>query len=194
MIQRLALTLIVLFVMVTSLSAATWKVDVAHSSVNFSVKHLVISTVNGGFDEFAGSLDWDGKDLATGKVDFTIQLSSVDTDNAKRDEHLVSPDFFDAAKYPTITFKSTRVITGEGSSFKLIGDMTMLGVTKSVTFDCEFNGTANFMNTTKAGFSASAKIDRQEFGVSWSKALDGGGLVVSDDVKISLELEFNQAE
>ena len=193
MVQRTAFTLIVLVALVTGASAATWNVDAAHSSVNFAVKHLVISTVNGSFDEFSGSIDWDGKDLSTGKADFTIQMGSVDTDNTGRDEHLVSDDFFNAAEFPTITFKSTKVIPGDGSSFQLVGDMTMHGVTKSVTFDCEFNGTADFRGTVKAGFSAKTKINRQDFGITWSKSLDGGGLVVSDEVKISLDLEFNQA-
>ena len=193
MVQRTAFTLIVLVALVTGASAATWNVDAAHSSVNFAVKHLVISTVNGSFDEFSGSIDWDGKDLSTGKADFTIQMGSVDTDNTGRDEHLVSDDFFNAAEFPTITFKSTKVIPGDGSSFQLVGDMTMHGVTKSVTFDCEFNGTADFRGTVKAGFSAKTKINRQDFGITWSKSLDGGGLVVSDEVKISLDLEFNKA-
>lgn len=194
MVQRIALTLIVLLVMASGLSAATWNADAAHSSINFAVKHLVISTVNGKFDEFSGALDWDGKDLSTGKVEFAVQMGSVDTDNEDRDKHLVSPDFFDAAQFPTMSFKSNKVTLGEGGSFKLAGDLTLHGVTKPVTFDCEFYGTANFMKTNKAGFSAKTEIDRLDFGVSWSKALDTGALVVSNTVKISLDLEFNQAK
>lgn len=193
MIQRMALILIVLLTMTAGVSAETWNADAAHSSVNFAVRHLVISTVNGKFGEFTGSLDWDGKDIATGTVEFTVQMGSVDTDNEDRDKHLVSPDFFNVAEFPTMMFKSTKVIPGDGSSFKLAGDLTIHGVTKAVTFDCEFHGTVNFMKTNKAGFSAKTEIDRQDFGVSWSQSLDGGGLIVSDKVKISLELEFNEA-
>lgn len=193
MVQRIALTLIVLLVMAAGVSAATWNADPAHSSVNFAVRHLVISTVNGKFGEFSGTLDWDGQDMSTGTVEFTVQIGSVDTDNEDRDKHLISPEFFDATQFPTMTFKSTKVILGEGNTFKLVGDLTIRGVTKAVTFDCKFYGTANFMKTNKAGFSAKVEIDRQDFGVSWSKSLDGGGLIVSDNVKISLELEFNEA-
>lgn len=193
MVQRIALTLIVLLVMAAGVSAATWNADPAHSSVNFAVRHLVISTVNGKFGEFSGTLDWDGQDMSTGTVEFAVQIGSVDTDNEDRDKHLISPEFFDATQFPTMTFKSTKVILGDGNAFKLVGDLTIRGVTKAVTFDCEFYGTANFMKTNKAGFSAKVEIDRQDFGVSWSKSLDGGGLIVSDNVKISLELEFNEA-
>ena len=194
MVQRITLFLITLLIMTATVSAATWKADVAHSSVNFAVKHLVISTINGKFDKFESTLDWDGQDLTTGKVDFTIQMNSVDTDNSNRDEHLISPDFFNADKYPTMSFKSSKVIVLDSKSFKLEGELTILGVTKTVIFDCEYHGTANFMKTTKSGFSARAEINRQYFGITWSKALDGGGLVVSDKVKISLELEYNKSE
>lgn len=192
MVQRIIVTLVALFLLAVGVSADTWHADAAHSSVNFTVTHMVISTVNGKFDSFEGTLDWDGNDVTTGIVEFTIQTSSVDTDNEKRDGHLSSPDFFDVAQYPTITFKSTKVIPGDGKNFQLVGDMTMHGVTKPVTFDCTYNGSIPFMKTVKAGFSAKATINRKDFGVSWSRALDGGGLVVSDEVEIDLALEFNK--
>lgn len=192
MVQKILVTFVALFVLAAGVAAENWHVDKAHSSVNFSVTHMVISTVNGKFDQFDGTLDWDGKDLATGKVDFTIQSASIDTDNEKRDGHLSSPDFFDVAQFPTLTFKSTKVVPGEGKAFQIVGDLTMHGVTKTVTFDCTYNGSIPFMKSVKAGFTAKTTLNRKDFGVSWSRALDGGGLVVSDEVEVSLNLEFNK--
>lgn len=192
MVRRLMILVLALTLIGTSVSAETWNVDVVHSSVSFSVKHLVISTVTGKFNKFSGVIDWDGKSPVAGGVEFSIEMASVDTDNEKRDGHLTSPDFFDAEKFPTLTFKSTKVIPGEDGNFKLVGDMTMKEITKSVTFDAHFNGAMDFMGTTKAGFSVTGEIDRQDFGVTWSQTLDGGGLMLSDVVKINLELEVSK--
>jgi polyisoprenoid-binding protein YceI len=170
--------------------AEKWEIDVAHSSVGFSVRHMVVTKTHGKFNEFTGYIDFDGKNVENGSVEITAQIASIDTDNKKRDDHLRGPDFFDAEKFPTMTFKSKKVIKGSGSEFKLVGDLTIKDVTKEVTFDCEFNGVINDpMGNTHAGFSAVVKINRQDFNVKWSKSLDAGGLVVGDEVKISLEIE-----
>jgi len=194
MVRKIVLALIAVLVLAIGAFAGTWEADHAHSSINFSVSHMVIATVHGTFGDFDGTLDWDGKDIATGKTEFTIQTASISTNNERRDGHLKSPDFFDVEKYPTITFKSTKVILGEGKAFQLVGDLTIRDVTKSVTFDCTYNGTVDLGKMIKSGFSATTTINRQDYGVSWSKTLDNGGLVAGDDVTIELELEFNQAK
>jgi len=195
MVKRVT-TVIALLLLFTALSqAARWNIDVVHSTVGFTVRHLVVTKVHGRFKDFSGYIDFDGKNVEQGSVAMTVQVASLDTDNQKRDTHLKSPDFFDAAKFPTMTFKSKKVIKGEGNSFKLVGDLTIRGITKEVTFDCEFNGVVNDpMGNTRAGFSAQTKINRQDFGVKWNKKLDAGGFVVSDEVIINLEIEAVKAK
>lgn len=192
MYRLVAVVAMIVLVVSASLSAAVWEMDSAHSSVNFSVSHLVITTVEGKFGTFFGKVNWDGQNLAAAGVEMTIDAASINTDNTQRDTHLKSPDFFDAEKYPTLTFKSKKVVPGDGSKFKLVGDLTMRGVTKEVTFDCVFHGIADYMGATKAGFTAKATINRMDYGVSWSKTLDNGGLVVGNDVDITLQLELNK--
>ncbi len=192
MVRKLLVAVLAIMLVAASVSADPWNVDAVHSSVNFSVKHLVISTVTGKFSKFSGEIDWDGKAPIVGSVNFNIEMASINTDNENRDGHLSSPDFFDVEKFPALTFKSTEIKNGDDGDFKIVGDMTMKGVTKSVTFDAHFNGIADFRGTTKAGFSVNGEIDRQDFDVSWSKNLDGGGLVLSDLVKVNLELEVNK--
>lgn len=195
MLKSFATFAAALTIAATGAQAETWNIDPSHSSVGFSVRHLVVSKVPGSFKDFSGSLEWDGKNLAAGTVEFTIQSASVSTDNEKRDGHLKSPDFFAVDSFPTLTFKSTKITPGQGENFKLTGNLTIRGVTKEVTFDCIFNGTqATPWGFTAAAFSAVTTINRQDFKVSWSKSLDGGGLVVSDDVKIEIELEVNNAK
>jgi polyisoprenoid-binding protein YceI len=172
--------------------ADEWTYDKPHTSVAFTVRHLVISNINGNFDQFDGKIVFDGKNWDAASAEMTVQTASVDTDNEDRDKHLRAPDFFDAEKYPTLAFKSTSVIKGEGNKFKLVGNLTIKDVTKEVTFDCEFHGTTEFMGTTKAGFSAEAKIDRQDFNVSWNSVLDTGGVAVGNEVHIKLEIEANR--
>jgi polyisoprenoid-binding protein YceI len=192
--KRLLFVLLGTLLLALPVAAAKWEVDKAHSSVNFKVSHMVISTVNGKFETFDGSFDFDPKNLATGTAEMTIDVASINTDNDKRDGHLKSADFFDAEKYPKITFKSKKVIPGTGKNFKIVGDLTIRDVTKEVTFDCVFNGSAEFMGTTKAGFTCSTTINRQDYHVNWSKTLDNGGLVAGNDVDITLDLELNQVK
>jgi len=171
--------------------ADTWKVDPAHSSVNFSVKHLVISTVRGKFTSFSGEATWDGKDLSGGSVIVTVDTKSITTDNGDRDKHLRSSDFFSADSFPIITFKSTKVTPAKDGRFTLTGDLTIRGVTKPVTFEAELTGTVNDpWGNVRAGFTSDATINRQDFGVKWSKTLDAGGLVAGNEVKISIDVEL----
>jgi len=172
--------------------ADQWTLDIPHSSVQFKVSHLVIAKVVGNFGEFSANLEFDGKDVSSGKVDMTVKVASISTDNPDRDKHLRSGDFFAVEDHPDMTFKSKKVVKGNDNKFQLVGDLTIRGVTKEVTFDCVFNGAVAFMGTSKAGFTAKTTINRQDFGVSWNKIIDGGGLLVGNDVEITLELEFNK--
>lgn len=196
MYKRLAILILVPLTMVVSAQAQTWNIDPVHSHVGFTVRHLVIAKVNGVFKDFTGALtNFDGKDVAKGGVDVTIQIPSISTDNDQRDTHLKSPDFFDAAKFPTITFKSKKIIKGAGDKFTMIGDLTMKGVTKEDTLDCTLNGTiVDPRGNTRAGFSATTTINRQDYGVSWNNSLADGSLVVSNDVVINLEIEAIKAK
>jgi len=172
--------------------AAKWEIDQPHSSVGFKVSHLVISSTTGKFETFSGDIQFDSENLEAGSVSMTVDIASINTGNEKRDGHLRSGDFFDVENHPKMTFVSRKVVKGEGNEFQIVGDLTIRGVTKEVTFDCEFKGTVDFMGTTKAGFSAETTIDRQDFGVQWNKALETGGVLVGDEVDISIELELNK--
>ena len=172
----------------------TWTIDPSHSSAGFTVRHMMVSNVKGSFGKMEGTITWDGKDVKTIQATATIDTTTITTNNEKRDAHLKSPDFFDVAQFPTITFKSTRVEPGAAGHFKLIGDLTMHGVTKEVTLDVE--GPSQPLvaqGRTRVGATATTKVNRQDYGVSWSRALDGGGVVVSDEVVITLELELVKA-
>ena len=192
MSTRSLLTGLLIVAVAATAQADQWKVDPVHSSVQFKVSHLVIAKVTGQFGEFDATMNFDGKDVSTGNVEMTMKMASISTDNENRDEHLKSADFFDAEKYPEIVFKSKKVIKSDGGKFQLVGDMTMRGVTKEVTFDCEYHGSVEMKGTVKSGFTATATINRQDFGVSYSQVLDNGGLAVGNDVDITLELEFNK--
>ena len=171
--------------------ADVWKIDASHSSAQFSVTHLMISTVRGDFGSMSGTVEFDGKSVGSIKVDATIDTASISTNNDKRDAHLKSADFFDVAKYPTLTFKSTKVVPGTDGTFKLVGDLTMHGVTKEVTLEVTAPSQVikGMRGESRVAASATAKINRQDFGVKWNADLDGGGVVVSDTVKITLDIE-----
>ena len=166
----------------------TWDIDSAHSAVTFTIKHLAVSTVRGEFGKVTGTVSLDGTDVKTAKVEATVDASTVNTREPKRDGHLKSPDFFDVAKYPTLTFKSTGVVAGAGGAFKINGDLTIHGVTKPVTFDAQALSpeTKTPFGTTIIATSATGKINRQDFGVTGGKA----SMMVSNDVNITLDLEL----
>ncbi len=176
-------------------AAARYDIDTAHSSVGFQIKHLAISKVNGSFNDFSGNFAFVEGDPSQWSAEAVIQAASIDTGNKDRDDHLRSADFFDVENFPTITFKSTGVTMTGAAEGVMKGELTMHGVTKEVELDLEFLGTVTDpWGNEKAGFSLSGKIDRREFGLTWSKALETGGLVVDDTVKIMLEIEGNKAK
>lgn len=178
---------------VSSLSlAAPWKIDSAHASAGFSVKHLGISNVTGQLGTVSGTVDIDEKDLTRSKVDATIEVKDINTKEPKRDDHLRGPDFFDVAKFPTATFKSTKFEKGAGNAVKVTGDLTLHGVTKSVTLDGELSGEATNPWGGKArAFSGHTTINRKDFGLTWNKALEAGGVLVGEEVKVSIDVELN---
>jgi len=169
---------------------ATWNVDPSHSRAGFSVKHLVISDVKGEFSKLSGKVQLDDADLSRSSVEVTIEAASVDTREEKRDAHLKSADFFDAAKYPTIIFKSTKVVAGKDGALTITGDLTLRGVTKPVTLEGSITkAITDPWGLTRRGASFTGKLDRKEWGVSWSKVTDVGA-VVGDEVKLDIQAEI----
>jgi len=173
----------------TAGTKTAWKLDPAHTVVEFSAKHLMITTVKGRITDIEGVIYSDEKDLKNSSVEATLKAVSLDTRTDQRDQHLRSGDFLDVEKYPEIRFRSTR-IQGDKQSFKLTGDLTIRDVTKPITLDVEFEGeTKDPWGGQRIGFSATGKIDRREFGLTWNQALEAGGVVVGNDIKISLEVQ-----
>jgi polyisoprenoid-binding protein YceI len=167
-----------------------YTVDPAHSQVLFKVRHLGISTVTGEFKDFEAAFDVDPKDLSTLEAEATIDVSSVDTREEDRDNHLKSADFFDVANHPHIRFVSRKAEVVGANQVKLHGDLTIRGVTKPVVLDAEFGGTVvDGRGRERAAFTAETKVNRKDFGVSWNRALDGGGFVVGEEVTIQIEVE-----
>jgi polyisoprenoid-binding protein YceI len=169
-----------------------WEIDSAHSSAQFTVRHLMISNVRGEFSKLTGSVQLDETDLAKSSVQAVIDATTINTREPQRDAHLKSPDFFNVAQFPTLTFQSRKVIPGEAGKFKLIGDLTMHGVTREVTL--EVNGPTPAIKdpwgNQRRGISASTVLNRKDFGLTWNKALETGGVVVGEEVTINIDLEF----
>ncbi len=173
-----------------SASAQDFVVDTAHTNVNFTVRHL-LAKVRGQFNKFSGEFTWDAKKIENSKVVFEIDAASIDTNNAKRDDHLRSGDFFLVEKHPKLIFKSTKVVS-EGSGFKIHGNLTMRGVTKPIVLDAVFLGmTKDAYGRDAAAFQATTKVNRKDFGIAWSKITETGSIVVGDDVEIELFVEAN---
>jgi polyisoprenoid-binding protein YceI len=169
--------------------AGTYVIDASHSTVGFSVRHMVVSKTKGRFTDFAGEIHFTDEPLDS-YVNVTIQTASIDTADAKRDEHLRSADFFDADTNKTITFNSTKVTHKGGNEFAVVGDLTIKGITKSVTLDLEYEGdTADPWGGERAGFTAKTKVNREDFGLTWNVALETGGVVVGKEITIELEVE-----
>jgi polyisoprenoid-binding protein YceI len=168
-----------------------WVIDPAHSEVHFKVKHLVISTVTGSFEKFEGSVEASSDDFSDAEIEFSADVNSISTNQTDRDTHLKSPDFFDAAKYPHLTFKSTGFKNKGGNNYELTGDLTIRGTTKVVAFDAEFGGTVKDpWGNIKAGFEINGKINRKEFGLTWSALTETGNMVVADEIKIHVNVEL----
>jgi polyisoprenoid-binding protein YceI len=171
--------------------ADTWQLDPAHSNVEFSVRHLMISNVKGQFEKVSGTVTSDGDKPSSVQIQAQIDANSINTRVEKRDQHLKSPEFFDVAKYPTIAFKSTKIEAAGPGKWKLYGDLTLHGVTKPVVLDVEGPTTPmkDPFGNTRVGASATTKIDRKDFGLTWNKALEAGGVVVGDEVTVMIDVE-----
>ena len=169
----------------------SWQLDKAHSSIEFSVRHMMISTARGRFEEFDGTFDVNESDPAQSNISVEIQVASLNTKEAQRDGHLKSPDFFEVDKYPTMTFTSTQVEKVTDQKVRLIGDLTIKGVTKEVGLDVNYAGQAKSpWGAVSAGFTGSTKISRKAWGLTWNQTLETGGVLVGDEVTISIELEL----
>lgn len=174
------------------MATKTWALDPTHSEVQFKIKHLMITNVTGSFDIFTVSAQTEDEDFSKAKVSFTADVNSISTNNEQRDGHLKSADFFDAEKYPQITFVATKAdsVDNDGS-FDLYGNLTIRDVTKNIKLSVEFGGVVKDpYGNTKAGFTINGKINRKDFGLSWSAVTEAGGIVVSDDVKIAAEIQL----
>lgn len=177
-----------------TLAGAEYKIDTAHSSAGFSVKHLMVSNVKGQFSKLAGVINYDDANPATATAEATIDVTTVNTNEPKRDAHLKSADFFDVEKFPSMTFKSKKAAKG-GRGLLLTGDLTLHGVTKEVTLDVEVSQEIKGMrpNTFVRGANATTKINRKDFGLTWNRALEAGGVVVGEEVQISIDIEAMRA-
>lgn len=174
--------------------AATWDIDPAHTNAQFAIRHMMISTVRGSFTKVSGAVNLDEQDPTKSTIEATIDAASIDTHNEKRDQDLKSPNFFDVAKYPTITFKSKKIEQAGEGKFKVTGDLTIHGVTKEVVLNVEGqpNPFKDPFGKNRIGGMATTKINRKDFGLTWTKALETGGVLVGDDVDITIDVELTQ--
>jgi polyisoprenoid-binding protein YceI len=187
-----ALIATLILIIPTFSAASNWQIDPDHSSIQFKIRHLTVSNVKGDFGKAKGVVTLDDKDITQLKVELIIDASSVNTNHAKRDEHLRGPDFFDVSKYPTLTFVSKKVIKTDANRLKVVGDLTIRGVAREITVDVEGptpevkDPGGNF----RRGATGTARINRKDFGMTWNRTLDTGGLVVGDEVDIYVEVEL----
>jgi len=171
----------------------SWQIDPAHTSINFTARHMMIAKVHGRFEQFSGTVNFDEDNPSNTTVDIAIEAASLNTKEEQRDGHLRSGDFFDVETYPTLTFKSTRVQLIDEDTAKLYGDLTIKDVTKEVVLDVEYLGQAQSpWGTTNAGFTASTTINRKDWGLNWNLALETGGFLVGDKIQINIELELKK--
>ena len=177
------------------MSKEKWGFDIAHSSVNFWIRHLMVSKVHGRFAQWNGAFELDEANPAASHVEVQIETSSIDTKELQRDTHLRSPDFFNVEKYPHITFRSTGVEAASGEEYRVTGDLTICGTTRSVVLDVEYAGRVKDpWGGERAGFTAKTTINRKDFGLTWNKAIEAGGVMVGDKVEISIEVEAVKAK
>jgi polyisoprenoid-binding protein YceI len=171
-----------------------WNIDLAHSGVSFTIRHMVVSKVRGRFAQFSGAVNLDDDDITRSVVEATIGASSIDTGTAQRDAHLRAPDFFDVERFPEIRFRSSR-IEKLGDRYRLVGDLTIRDVTREVTLDVEFGGRAKDpWGNERMGFLAKGSIDRKDFGLAWNQALDAGGVLLGERVDIELDVQAVKTE
>lgn len=172
------------------MASSTWKIDPSHSAIHFSVRHMVVSKTRGRFTRFGGQIVFDPANPAASSVEVTIEPASIDTADAQRDAHLKSPDFFDVEKFPQASFRSTSVQDLGGDKLRVDGELTVRGVSRTLSFEAVFEGSARDpWGGERSGFSGSLSLDRREFGLQWNKALETGGVLVGDKVELSLEVE-----
>lgn len=175
----------------TTQAISKWSIDPSHSEIHFKVKHLMINTVTGSFKKFDASLETSSEDLTDAKITFSADIASIDTGMEMRDTHLKSNDFFNAEQYPQLTFASTAFIKTGDNTYKLKGDLTIGDITKPIELDVEYGGKmVDFYGNTKAGFEISGKLKRKEFGLTWDAVTEAGGVVVSDEVKLVLNVQM----
>ncbi|WP_129632275.1 YceI family protein [Candidatus Oscillochloris fontis] len=173
----------------------SWTIDTAHSQVAFSVRHLMIARTRGRFNQFQGTVNFDEQNPANSSVDVTIDTASINTMNDQRDTHLKSNDFLDVATFPTMTFVSKRIEVLSSNRGKIIGDLTIRGVTREIVLPTEYNGQSKSpWGATSAGFSAEIRINRKDWGLEWNVALETGGILVGDDIDISIDIEIIKNE
>ncbi|ANU26469.1 YceI family protein [Planococcus versutus] len=171
-----------------------WTVDTAHSEIGFSVKHMMISKVKGSFTSYEATIEANEEDLQGALIDFKIDVDSINTKNKDRDAHLRSADFFDAEQFPHITFKANEIIK-KADKYEMTGDLTMKGVTRPATFEVEYNGKATDpWGSEVVAFDVEGKVNRKDFGLTWNQALETGGVMVGEDIKITLAIEAKPAE
>lgn len=180
----------------TSTKTATWDIDAAHSNVEFSVKHMMISTVKGQFSDVEGAIQWDGQNFENAAVNARIDTSTITTFNEMRDNHLRNNDFFDSEQWSDITFASNRIEPAGDGEFKVHGDLTIRDITRPVVLDTEFDGIMerDAFGKRRSAFTATTEVNRKDFGVNWNGAIEGGGVVVGDKVKITLHIAAVQRD
>ena len=194
--KKIYLSIFILFTTVfVAMAQTTWKADVAHSKVQFSISHMVISEVTGRFKDFDATLIQTNDDLSDSKLSATLKVNSISTDNEKRDGHLKSADFFDAEKFPEITFFSKSFKKSGKDTYKISGDLTMHGSTKPVVLDTKFNGEIKDpWGNMMAGFKATTTVNRKDFGIVYNKALETGGLLIGEDVEVAIIVEMQKGK
>lgn len=173
----------------------TWNIDTTHSGIHFSVRHMVIAKVRGSFQKFSGTVSLDEQDVTKSSVSVSIEAASINTGVEQRDNHLRSPDFFDVAKFPTLSFQSTKVEKASGNSLRVTGTLTIRDITREVVLEAEQLGVGKDpWGNVKAAFEAKTSIDRRDFGLTWNQALETGGVLVGEKIEISLEVQAVKAQ
>jgi polyisoprenoid-binding protein YceI len=175
------------------MSVTKWVLDAAHSNLDFSIRHMMIAKVKGSFESFSAEIEADPADLTTASIALAVDVASVDTRNGDRDNHLRSPDFFDVEKFPQMTFVSKQIVKTGENEYEITGDLTLRDVTRSEKISVSYEGTGKDpWGNTKVGFSGNGSIKRSDYGLTWNAALETGGVLVGDDVKISFEIQAAQ--
>lgn len=175
------------------MAISKWTVDKAHSGIDFSIKHMMISTVKGSFNNFDAVIEADPQDLTTANIEFTVDISSIDTRNSDRDAHLKSADLFEVEKYPNITFKATKIVKIDENEYDVTGDVSMHGITRPETFKVTFEGQGKDpWGNEKVGFSAEGKLKRSDYGITYNAVLETGGVLIGDQVKVFIEIQASK--